>query len=648
MEGRERAMTADKLEQEPAAAGTTATDSDNGLGPTGTIRYDPGLLRQEFLALLEGLTVDMQTDAVRRVVGTRLVRQVREAEARIRSRFATDFTVVVLGDFKRGKSTLINALMATPVVTMNVTPETVTINELRYGPELSIEACLVDGRRVTLQPDELPHDRLLPVMQQLPQPVSHLRIKAPVEWLRGICLVDTPGIGDLLRQVDRLVQDYLSQADMVVCVVSALAPLAESEQTYLRLSLVPQEFPKVFFIVNMMDFALKEADAGRLLEHIRAKLNRLFPDAQVFGVSALDELARQSGGTRPNPGRAATLESAFAAFRQRLDEALLLDRELIQLDRATNQMEDLVDQGRARVTLLRDSMHADQAELSQAIADAEDENSTVNQRISQHKAAVQADLDTMRAQAIQWMTEYVDRLHGAALATLDSASFDDIQLHLQFFLADSLRVGISQCLLAHESATLESINRGRVVVTDGVSQLVGPQPGSDAVAGSVAEATFAKPSYSTPLTINTAVGFLDMSITGGLLSGVTKLLIRQAEDAASSSNYRAMLMAALPELRASVRQAVQSLYDHLAQETEQRLADAYQQELESAVVAMRQAREVGAEGERNVAAARVTLQEVLHLLEDTKLRLDTLRQKLWSDATLESMRDGRTRLGGEC
>ena len=51
----------------------------------------------------------------------------------IRAQRDTPFTLVVAGDFKRGKSTFINALLGEEVVPTDVTTETVTLNRISYG-----------------------------------------------------------------------------------------------------------------------------------------------------------------------------------------------------------------------------------------------------------------------------------------------------------------------------------------------------------------------------------------------------------------------------------------------------------------------------------------------------------------------------------
>lgn len=149
------------------------------------IRYDLTDLRQEFLDRLNDFSAWVQTEKLALAIGSSLLLQLRDRENQIRNRLEADFSLVVVGDFKRGKSTLINALLGTPVVTTNVTPETVTINQIQYGSELRLDACLVDGGRVSLDPEELKADQLVPLLEKLPQEVSHLSISAPVEWLRS-------------------------------------------------------------------------------------------------------------------------------------------------------------------------------------------------------------------------------------------------------------------------------------------------------------------------------------------------------------------------------------------------------------------------------------------------------------------------------
>ena len=172
--------------------------------------------------------------------------------------------------------------------------------------------------------------------------VSHLDVRAPVEWLRGMCLVDTPGTGDLLQRFDRQVQDYLTRADAVLFVLSPLAPLSESERAFLRLAVLSQDFGKITFVVNMLDKVRSEQDVGRVTDYLRSGVERMFPGALLFGVSALDELSRIKDEPRPLPERSLSLAARFEALRAHLKESIVDNRELIQIDRASAELKRLL------------------------------------------------------------------------------------------------------------------------------------------------------------------------------------------------------------------------------------------------------------------------------------------------------------------
>lgn len=203
------------------------------------VAYDLDDLRAQFLGICDDCLKTIDAQPIASALGKDLLKQAHRDGHRLRSRLEEDFSFVVIGDFKRGKSMLINALLGTPVVTTNVTPETITLNEIAYGSQCTVEACLEDGGRVRLVQEELTAERLARLLEQLPQPLDHLNIKVPVPWLEGLRLVDTPGTGDVLKRFDRQVHDYLVKADMVCVLISPFSPLSETERAFLRGSVIP-------------------------------------------------------------------------------------------------------------------------------------------------------------------------------------------------------------------------------------------------------------------------------------------------------------------------------------------------------------------------------------------------------------------------
>jgi len=183
--------------------------------------------QSELLDHLRDFTAMVRSIEVLQVMGKDAINELPRFEKQVRQHLEEPFQLVVLGDFKRGKSTLINALLGEAAVTTDVRPETVTINSIEYGPALQLRARLENGGEVTLRSEDLKRESLGPILQRLSSPVRKLSISMPSEFLRELTVVDTPGLGDLFKEFDATVSDYLHNADAIIHVISAVSPLSQ-------------------------------------------------------------------------------------------------------------------------------------------------------------------------------------------------------------------------------------------------------------------------------------------------------------------------------------------------------------------------------------------------------------------------------------
>ncbi|MEH2205963.1 MAG: dynamin family protein [Nostoc sp.] len=598
--------------------------------PTKYISYDFSYLHQEFLEIINDFSEGLRLEKVQNTIGKRLLKQIQSQISQILTRLEADFVLVVIGDFKRGKSTLINALLGQSVVTTDVTTETVTINHIQYGSEPKIHVCLSDGGQIQIEAEELKSEQLSSILETLPQTASHLKIETPVEWLRGVRLVDTPGTGDVFKRFDRQVHTYLLQADAVVFVVSALSPFAESEQKFLQMSVLPQDFPKVFFTLNMMDNIQTEQEVERLLKSTKKKISRLFPNPQLFGISAFDEFCRLESLPRPNPASASKLEKSFNEFRKSLEESIHLQRDLIQLDRATDHLEQTLQEFSDSLLLLRNAMQTDRERLSRAIDQCEDPTSELSAKIAQHIKVMKDDMNQMCDQACQWMNEFMNRLETEAIAGIANFKVEEIKRHFQLFLTNSLREAINNCLSVHKPSLFETIKkvqkaivRDLQLLTDVSSSIVDGKSSGEKVT-----------SHEHPWINFDALEILAECEPSTF---VADLIIRKTQELGPSRqavSYQQKLQIALPDFKLAIIQEIRSLYNSIATKLEQQIESAYHQDIEISVSAMRQAQEVSAKEVLTVSAANETLQDTLLLLNDIHSRLKKLKQKLCSEDML--------------
>ncbi len=596
-----------------------------------SLSYDFTYLRQEFLEILTNFTEELRLEKFQNALGKRLIKQIQSQINQILTRLDADFVLVVIGDFKRGKSTFINALLGEAIVTTDVLPETVTINHIQYGSEHKIYICLTDGGQIQLTKEELKSEQLNQILAQLPQPISHLTIETPNKWLRGLRLVDTPGTGDIFKRFDRQVHTYLLQADAVVFVSSALAPFAESEQVFLQMSVIPQDFPKVFFILNRMDDIRTDPEAARLLNGTYKKISNLFPNPQLFGISALDEFCRIQSLSRPNHACAATLETAFQEFRQCLEQTIRLQRDLIQLDRATDHTDQMLQEMEDSLLLLRNAMQADRERLGRVISQCEDPTSELFGKVAQHIKLMKNEINQLSDQACQWMTEFLNRIDNEAIASIHKFKVEDIKRHFQFFLTNSLREAIDKCIAVHKPTIFASCQKAQKAIFAEFKNLTNVTRIED----TVEQKTGANHEY-----LGTNIDTFEILSECDTSTFIADLIIRQIQDlktARQNVNYQQKLQTVLPDFKLAIIKEIRLLYENIATKIEQQIENAYSQDIETSLSVMQQAQEVCAQEAQTVTATNEALQEALSILHHGRQQLKVLKQKLCSEDMLETV-----------
>jgi len=238
----------------------------------------------------------------------------------------TTFRLVVLGEYKRGKSTLINALLGKSVLPMGVVPLTSVVTELRYRAEAGIEIEFLDGRSQAIKPDDLPDYVTEPGNPRNVRQVRRAVVFEPSHLLQeGVTIVDTPGVGSVFQHNSEVTYQFLEESDAVVIVLAADQPLSSEELDLLKA--LAGITDRILFVVNRVDvLSVKDAEASLLF--IRETLEALErrPPELVFPLSA--RLALEAG-----LDHGATPES-FASFRHGLHDVLIGRKSDILIERA--------------------------------------------------------------------------------------------------------------------------------------------------------------------------------------------------------------------------------------------------------------------------------------------------------------------------
>lgn len=167
------------------------------------------------------------------------------------------FNLVVAGEFKRGKSSVINALLGAPVLPVAVVPLTSVITFVVHGDRPGGTVRFLDGRT---QPVELERIREFVTEKANPgnvKAVDVVTVTYPSERLRGgIRIIDTPGIGSVHQHNTEVAYRFLPQADAVLFVASVDQPVGRAELDFLVE--IRRYASKVFCLLNKADYVTAE------------------------------------------------------------------------------------------------------------------------------------------------------------------------------------------------------------------------------------------------------------------------------------------------------------------------------------------------------------------------------------------------------
>ncbi len=233
--------------------------------------------------------------------------------------------IAVLGQFKRGKSTFVNALLGAAVLPTGVVPLTAIPTFISWREEPLIRVQFADGRpaeQFAANTADGIRDILFRFVTEEANPKNRLGVERvelcyPASILAdGSVLIDTPGIGSTLTHNTEAALRILPECDASLFVVSADPPITEIELGYLR-RLKPK-VGRTFFVVNKVDY-LNADEERAVIDFLRKALadkSLIDAGAQIFGVSARTGLSAKQSRDREAWRRSgmADIEDRFTRY----------------------------------------------------------------------------------------------------------------------------------------------------------------------------------------------------------------------------------------------------------------------------------------------------------------------------------------------
>ena len=199
------------------------------------------------------------------------------------------FQLVVVGEFSRGKSTFVNALLGRKMLPASLKPTTAVLSKIVYG---EIPSYTLYYRKPNVSPKSITEEEFLKLVapkevdksdqgllkkffsqQQELDDIEHAEIAYPLDLCKdNVELVDTPGTNDLSTARLDITYNYVNKADAVIMVLSANQALTASEMAFLKERVLGNQIQDIFFVISYKDTLKTPAEEEMVKKFVQENL----------------------------------------------------------------------------------------------------------------------------------------------------------------------------------------------------------------------------------------------------------------------------------------------------------------------------------------------------------------------------------------
>lgn len=218
-----------------------------------------------------------------------------------------EYNVVVCGEVKKGKSSLINAIIGQNLLPVDSDIATSQVFRISNSLTESYKLVFTDKTEKVISREELSKygsqvDANINGTQELGgKSISYIQVSLPIGFLpEGVNIVDTPGLGSLYKSHEKITQNYISKAAAVVFVLDYANPIVEQEQIFINRIL--DITPYILFVITKTDRYEEEvrnkiiARDEEILHEIYSKRKLKAP--HIYPISSTNLMSARTAGNK--------------------------------------------------------------------------------------------------------------------------------------------------------------------------------------------------------------------------------------------------------------------------------------------------------------------------------------------------------------
>ncbi len=339
------------------------------------------------------------------------------------------FSVIVLGEFKNGKSTLLNAMLGSYALPAKAAPATAIITLIRSGDREEVKVWEVGQSEPKLLSREAflnEYQLQLRDQETIQEGEGSNRFKnieyAEIETANPVCaqsvtLIDSPGLGEHNIRT-RVATNFLKRSQAAVLVLNATRILTREERVFIEDVLGTGRLPHVFFVVNRID-QIDQRDAEVLRQWLRDQLRAHFLDPD--GVFDEDLYNRRVFFTNAKLGLEARVkvppdeqmleQSGIPAFERELEIFLTGgDRLKAAIQSSLSVVSPILDQARTRIDQTEATLAEPLQHLEQLRVEAEKRLKTLQQERQASEQTIRQYGDSIKEKVYADLRNYVDEM----------------------------------------------------------------------------------------------------------------------------------------------------------------------------------------------------------------------------------------------
>lgn len=241
--------------------------------------------------------------------------------------------IAVMGEFKAGKSTFINALIGKELAPMGVTPTTATLNFFKYGEKDKIR--VIKGDTTFIEADlkdisKYVDERVL--NKETIEEISYIEILSEWEKLKEINVIDTPGLNAGIKRHEDITQEFIKKADTVIWIFDVEQAGKQSEKKVL--DKIKELSKNLIAVINGIDKVDDPDEMMEVKEYLGSNLEGYFET--IIGVSAKKALS-----SKLNDNNEIYQKSGFTELEKYLEDNIFSKISNIKINSIVNNINKL-------------------------------------------------------------------------------------------------------------------------------------------------------------------------------------------------------------------------------------------------------------------------------------------------------------------